>query len=79
MQKFHLTIASVSGTLFEGETTSLTIPTTEGEMTVLSRHEPFVGVIARGEVRAATSLGQQRFPVTSGLVEIAHNRATVLV
>lgn len=76
---FHLIIASVGETRFDGAALSVTIPTTAGEITVLPNHEPLVATLKKGTVRVKESLGDKNFEIDGGVLEIANNRVTVLL
>lgn len=78
---FHLTIARVGETLFEGEAVSARFPGVEGQFTVLAGHEPFVSPLASGTVHVVTSENETvEFPVaSSGVAEVSGGQATVLV
>ena len=77
---FHLTIASVGGSLFDGEAISLTVPGDSGEMTLLAHHEPLVSNLRAGTISVAVPQGdKQTFPIESGVIECAHNRIIVLL
>lgn len=75
----QVTIAKVHENLFQGEAQSLTVPTTEGVLTVLSKHEPLVAILKSGNIHVRTSAGEQTFFVTDGVLEISGNQATVLL
>lgn len=47
----RLSIYSLRETIFEGEATSVSLPTPLGEMTVLDNHIPMVSVVSHGEIR----------------------------
>jgi F-type H+-transporting ATPase subunit epsilon len=47
---FFLRVLSPQGTAFAGEVRSATLPTAEGEITVLARHMPLVSVLTDGEM-----------------------------
>ena len=62
---FHLTIASVGETRFDGAAVSATLPTTAGEVTVLPHHEPLVSTLKPGTItRTASVCGLH--PVVNG-------------
>lgn len=80
MRPFTLTIATVGETLFHGEAVSLTVPSTNGEITILANHEPIVSVLREGEVIVRLAEGEPRvFAVTHGAVEVNDNRVVVLL
>lgn len=78
---FRLTIARVGENLFDGEALSLTVPGTEGVLTVLANHEPFVTPLKEGEIHIQTSEGVAQTIVAtgSGILEVSNNQATVLL
>lgn len=75
---FHLIIASVGDTRFDGHAASATLPGTAGELTIRANHEPFVTTLKRGTitVRADSS---QKFEIDGGVLEVSGNRAVVLL
>jgi F-type H+-transporting ATPase subunit epsilon len=77
---FHLVIASVGETHFNGEAVSATMPGSDGECTILAHHEPFVTTLRPGTIVARTPEGEpQKFAVTDGVVECSDNYVTVLL
>lgn len=66
-----LAIYTLQSTLFEGEVTSVTVPATGGEITVLPRHIPLITVVLRGAVRATLPSGEERsVSLEGGILEI---------
>lgn len=77
---FKLTIAKVSGPVFDDEVVSVTVPGSEGEMTLLATHAPIVSVLKSGSITARLSDGsQQEFTVETGTIEVSHNTVTILL
>ena len=74
-----VTIAKVHENIFSGEAISLTAPTTEGVVTILAKHEPFVATLKSGTVIVRTTEGEQSFPTEDGVLEVSGNQATVLL
>jgi F-type H+-transporting ATPase subunit epsilon len=58
---------------------SLTAPTVEGEMTILSKHEPLVTTLKEGKLVVRTIEGIKEYEVTEGVLEVSHDQATVLL
>jgi F-type H+-transporting ATPase subunit epsilon len=75
----HITIAKVHENIFQGEAQSLTVPTTEGVVTILPHHEPLVATLKEGEAIVRSASGEQKFNVSSGVVEVSGNQVTVLL
>ncbi|MDP2648622.1 MAG: F0F1 ATP synthase subunit epsilon [bacterium] len=77
---FHLVVASVGETRFDGAALSATIPTTGGEITILPHHEPLVATLRKGTITVRETLGEPKtFDVESGVLECASNRVVVLL
>ncbi len=75
----HVTIAKVEGALFEGDVRSVTLPGTEGELTVLPHHEALITPLKAGSITVRTAEGTEVFEVESGVLEVSGNRVTVLL
>ena len=77
---FHLVIASVGESRYDGEALSATIPTTGGEITILSKHEPLVATLKPGKITVRKEgEGSEHYEVEGGVVECAGNRVVVLL
>jgi len=81
MQKtFHLIISSVGETYFDGEAASATLPGSDGELTVLANHEPFVTSLKSGAIIVRLENGEiKKFENENGVLEFSGNRAVVLL
>lgn len=76
---FHLVIASVGETLFDGAAVSATFPGSAGEFTVLPKHEPIVTTLKSGTITVKETLGTKTYKVESGILECTGSRAVVLL
>lgn len=76
---FHLVIASVGETRFDGAAVSATVPGEAGEFTVLPKHEPIVTTLKAGKIRVKTTLDTKEFDVESGVLECSGSRVVVLL
>jgi F-type H+-transporting ATPase subunit epsilon len=77
---FHLVIASVGETRFDGHIVSATLPGQEGVFTVLAHHEPFVTTLKAGNITVKEDNKQPlSFEIEGGVVECSSNRAVVLL
>lgn len=81
MKTFHLTVAKVGETLFEGEAISATLPGTEGVFQILAEHEAFVSELKKGEMQivAADETKQHLEIPQGGIAEVSRNQATILL
>lgn len=76
---FRLTIARVDKQLFNDEVFSVTLPGSDGQMTILAHHTPLISLLKEGIIRITESEGQKEFHVEKGICEISNNQVTVLV
>ncbi len=75
-----LTIARVDGPVFDGEVVSVTLPGSEGEMTVMADHEAFVSALKAGTITVRPATGNSAvYELINGTVEVRDNHATVLI
>ena len=80
MKTFHLTIAGVGETYFDGQAVSATLPGSDGELTVLANHEPFVTALRTGSITVKPLEGEAKtFKTENGILEFSGNRAVVLL
>lgn len=80
MAALHCVITSPEGLIFEGEAKSVVVPAADGELGVLPRHAPLVGMLGAGEVRVEPASGGQkiRFFLDGGFIQVLKDRVTVL-
>lgn len=74
----HLVIASVGETRFDGRASSVTLPGSAGEFTVLANHEPFVTTLKSGTITVRADETKE-FAIEGGVLEMSGNRAIVLL
>ena len=80
MKTFRLTIARLDKELFSGDIVSLTVPSEEGEMTLLANHEPIIAKLKAGKIVFKDDKGDsQDFELQKGVLEMSENQANVLV
>ena len=75
----NVTIAKVHENVFAGEAVSITLKTTDGEITVLPNHEPIVANLVPGAITVRTKEGPQNFEIDGGVLEVSNNQVTVLL
>ena len=77
---FHLIIASVGETRFDGAAVSATFPGSAGELTIIAHHEPLVTTLKRGTISVRDSLGEtKKYEIESGVLECSGNHAVALL
>jgi F-type H+-transporting ATPase subunit epsilon len=74
----HFELVSPARLLFSGDVTSVQIPGSEGEMTILPNHAPVLSTLKPGVVTVEKSNGQDRIFVRGGFAEVNAKGLTVL-
>ncbi len=76
----QLNIARVDGSLYMGAVVSVTVPGSEGEMTLLADHSPLMTVLRKGVVTVRPEEGEEvTFSVETGTLEVSNNQVTILL
>ena len=65
-------------TVYEDEIDQVTLPTQEGEITVLPDHIPLISVLAAGELVAKNGSEEIAMAVSGGMIEVRKNEITIL-
>lgn len=71
-------IISQDRIVFEGEVDIVVVPGAEGVMGILPNHAPLLSTLQFGIIAVRKQNLEEFFTVAGGLVEVAHNRVTVL-
>lgn len=74
----HLEIITPEETVFAGDVTSVTLPTADGEITVLERHIPLITALTPGTAIVRYDGREDVFAVSRGVVEVDGKSARVL-
>lgn len=72
--KFQATIVSRKQK-WEGQIDSLTLPSQDGQLTLLANHAPIIGTLGKGHLR----VGSSEFRIDQGFFEFKDNQAVVVV
>ena len=73
-------IISPSDTLYNGEATSVTVPSKIGAFTLLEHHAPIVAILEAGTVSLTDANGEQKeFDIKGGFTENHDNQLTICV
>lgn len=66
--------------IFESDSTlQVSVPTIDGEITILPNHQNLVSVLTIGEVKIKTETQEHRIFIDKGIIEISNNTVSVLV
>lgn len=74
-----LEITTPDRTMFEGEVSSVSLPTAQGEITVLPHHIPLLSIVAPGAITIREKGGEHVLAVSRGVVEVDGSTIRVLV
>tara|TARA_B100000900_G_C20394519_1_gene640067 strand:- start:100 stop:360 length:261 start_codon:yes stop_codon:yes gene_type:complete len=78
-KSFTLQVVTVTDSLFDGHATELHAKGSDGQLVVLAHHEPFITRIEKCTLKIVPTTGEsQEFPILSGVLEVADNKAVVL-
>ena len=75
----HVTISKVDAPVFDGEVISVELPGIDGDMTILADHVPLISPLRPGTVTVTKADAKETFEVTTGVLEMSENHATVLI
>lgn len=77
-KKIHLKIVTPDKVLLDKEVDSVSIPTVEGEITVLPAHIPILAGMKPGELRIKEDKKEEFFSVMRGVAEVDGKTITIL-
>ena len=77
-KKIHLKIVTPDKVLLDKEVESVSIPTVEGEITVLPDHIPILAGMKPGELRIKEDKKEEYFSVMRGVAEVDGKNITIL-
>ncbi|MBI4129205.1 ATP synthase F1 subunit epsilon, partial [Candidatus Peregrinibacteria bacterium] len=66
----HLEIITPDRTVFEGDVDLVSLPTPQGEITVLPHHIPLLSILAPGSILLRWKEEEQLFAVSRGVIEV---------
>ncbi|MCG3772886.1 MAG: ATP synthase epsilon chain [Nitrosomonadaceae bacterium] len=80
MKNLTYKIITPERVVLEGEATSLSVMTEDGEITVLPGHIPLASLLKAGEMRVRTLEGKEELlAVSTGLLEVKKNNQIVIL
>lgn len=78
MKLIKFKIVTPERTVFESEINQVTLPTQEGEITVLPNHIPLISVLVPGELLIKKENDEIAMAVSGGMIEVQKNEITIL-
>jgi len=80
MKLLQLTISKVDAPVFDSEVVSVTVPGSEGEMTLLADHVALISALKPGVITIRQADGEDvTHKITNGTLEVYNNHATILI
>lgn len=79
MKTLKLKIATPEKVIYENEINQVSIPTMDGEITVLPDHLPLISVLKAGEMRIKDKEGEQILAVSGGFLEVRGQNEIVIL
>jgi len=74
----YLEIVTPGKKVYEGETSIVTFPGTDGSFQVMNDHAPMVSTLSKGRVVYKDQQGTHSVEITGGIVEVLNNKVTLL-
>jgi F-type H+-transporting ATPase subunit epsilon len=78
MPSFQFELVSPERLLFAGEVDSVVVPASEGQITVLKDHAPFMSTMKPGVVEVSDGVRTQRLFVRGGFADVSAKGLTIL-
>jgi F-type H+-transporting ATPase subunit epsilon len=77
-KKLHLKIVTPERVILEEDVDQVSLPTTEGEITILPGHIPLIATLKSGDIVAMTNGEYAPVAVVGGFIEVKDNEVAVL-
>ena len=61
MNNFHLQIISIKEPLFNGEVALVSVPSVNGELTILNGHIPLITNLKKGKIKVRSEKNEEHF------------------
>lgn len=74
----HLELITPDRVIYEGDADSVSLPTPQGEITVLPHHIPLISIVMPGSILVRKGKEEMLFAVSRGVIEIDGQKLRVL-
>ena len=78
MEKINFKIATPEKVVFKAGVDQITLPTMQGEITILPNHIPLIGVLQPGEIRIKRGTEDTILSVSGGFIEVLADKVVAL-
>jgi F-type H+-transporting ATPase subunit epsilon len=75
---FTLSVITPEQTVFEGEAESISVPSLDGEITILENHAPIIALLSSGEMAVSQQKQKRHMAVHGGIVQVLSNTVRIL-
>lgn len=79
MKTFPITITALNEVKFIGDVDSVTLPGSDGELTVLKDHMPLITTLRPGTIRVKKGEEVIEFKTEKGVLEVSKKGVTILL
>ncbi len=76
--KFRLEIVTPERLVYSQDVDVLSVPTTQGEISILAKHVPLVTIISPGEIKIKNDNETEYIAITGGFVEVLPHKVIIL-
>lgn len=79
-KKFNLEIIDRDGIIYSGKCNFVVVPTTTGEIGILSGHTPLMSIVSRGQIRIyKEGVFLEKIEAETGFVEVMQDGVNILL
>ena len=79
MASLNVSVVSADREVWKGTASQVIAKTVEGEIGILSGHEPLLALLAQGQVRVTTSSGEKvNVDAEGGFLSVDHDTITIV-
>lgn len=78
MPQTHFNAVTPEGVVSEYEADAVTLPTVDGEITVLSNHIPLISVLGPGVITIITGTDEHHLAISGGFLQVSATEVNVL-
>lgn len=79
METCNVRILQINKTIFDGESTGVTIPGVSGEMQILPGHEPMVTALKEGVITILSGDDTEEVSIEHGYAEVTPSQVTIIL
>lgn len=78
-ESIHVIISRIDEAVFDGDALSVIAPGSEGVLTILPGHEPFISRLTAGTIEIESGHETHTVDIEKGLIEVSGDQISVLI